>query len=150
MASVSVSERQRVATFLQPVAELAEVLDDPVVDDGDVAGAVLVGVGVEVVRSSVGRPAGMGQADRGMRCPLGDRGLEVGQLAGPLLDEQVAPVVDQGDPRRIVAAVLQAPEALDQDRPRLAGSRIADDAAHGVTPSARAGRLVPAGRGDSA
>ena len=138
------------ATFLQPVAELAEVLDDPVVDDGDLAGAVLVGMGVQVVRSPVGRPARMGQADRRVWRPIGDGGLEVGQLAGALLDEQVARVVDQGDPGRIVAAVLQAPEPLDQDRARLAGTRIADDAAHGVMPSARARRLAPAGRGDSA
>ena len=141
---------ERVATFLQPVAERAEVLDDPVVDDRDVAGAVLVRVSVQVVRSPVRRPAGVGQTDRSMRCPPGDGALEVHQLAGSLLDEQVAGVIHEGDARRIVAPVLQASKTLDQDRSRLVGSRIADDAAHGVTPSARAGPLVPAGRGDSA
>ena len=64
--------------------------------------------------------------------PVGDRRLEVGQLAGPLLDEQVAGVVDQRDPGRVVAAVLEALEALDEDGPGLARSRVADDAAHAV------------------
>ena len=41
-----------------------------------------------------------------------------------------AAVVDEGDPRRVVAAVLEALEALDQDRAGLAGTRVADDAAH--------------------
>ena len=82
---------QRVAAGLEPVAQLAEVLDDAVVDDRDLAGAVAVRVGVEVVRPAVGRPARVGEADRGVRRPVGDGGLEVDQLAGPLLHEQVAP-----------------------------------------------------------
>ncbi len=123
---------QRVAPCLEPVAQLAEVLDDPVVDDRDVAGAVLVRVGIEVVGPAVGRPAGMGQADRRVRGPVGDGRLEVGQLARPLLDEQVAGVVDQGDPGRVVAAILESAKALDQDRTRLTRSGIADDPTHSV------------------
>ena len=115
---------------LEPVAELPEVLDDPVVDHRDLAGAVLVRVGVQVVRPAVGRPARVGQADRGMRGPIGDGRLEVDQLAGTLLDEEVAGVVDEGDPGRVVAAVLEALETLDQDRARFARTGVADDAAH--------------------
>ena len=89
---------QDVAAFLEAVAQLPEVLDDPVVDDRNLAGAILVRMGVEVVRSSVGRPAGVRQADGRMGRPVRDGGLEIGQLAGALLHEQVARVVDQGDP----------------------------------------------------
>ena len=70
------------------------------------------GMGVEVVRPAVGRPARVGEADRGVRRPVGDGRLEVGQLAGPLLDEQVAGVIDERDAGRVVAAVLEALEAL--------------------------------------
>src|SRR5205814_39136 len=35
-----------------------------------------------------------------------------------------------GDPGRVVAAVLQAPEPLEQDRLRLPVADVADDAAH--------------------
>ena len=83
---------------LQPVTELAEVLDDAVVDDGDLAGAVAVRVRVQVVRSAMGRPARVGEADGRVRGPVGDGGLEVHQLAGPLLDEHVARVVHERDP----------------------------------------------------
>ena len=52
---------QGVAARLQPVAQLAEVLDDPVVDDRDLAGAVAVRVGVEVVRAGRASPSACGR-----------------------------------------------------------------------------------------
>ena len=136
--------RQRVAARLQPIPQLREVLDDPVVDHRDRAGAVLMGVGVEVVRSAVGRPASVGQPDRGVRRPVGDRGLEVRQLAGLLLDEEVAFLVDEGDPGRVVPAILEPLEAFDQDRARLAWPGIADDTAH-VAVVLRVPRQRPSG-----
>ena len=90
-------------------------------------------MGVEVVRPAVGRPAGVGEADRGVRRPVGDRGREVRELAGLLLDEQVAVLVDERDPGRVVAAVFEPLQALDQDRPRFTGPGIADDSAHSRT-----------------
>ena len=121
-----------VAARLQPVPQLAEVLDDPVVDDGDLARAVLVGMGVQVVRAPMGGPARVRQPDRGMRRPVGDGRLEVRELAGTLLDEQVARVVDQSDARRVVAAVFEPFEPFDQDRARLTGTGVSDDATHSV------------------
>ena len=127
-----------VAARLESVAQLAEVLDDPVVDDRDGARAVAMRMGVQVVRPAVRRPAGVGQPDRGVGRAIGEGGLEVDQLARPLLDEQVAGVVDEGDPGRIVAAVLEPLEPLDEDGARLPRTRVADDAAHTVKSSARA------------
>ena len=128
---------QGVAARLESVAQLAEVLDDAVVDDGDLAGAVAVRVRVQVVRASVRRPARVGEPDGGVRGPVGDGGLEVDQLAGALLDEQVAGIVHERDPGRVVATVLEPFEALDEDRTRLPGPGVADDAAHAVKSSAR-------------
>src|SRR5206468_2631977 len=96
-----------------------------------------------VVRAAVGRPASVGQADGGVRCPVGDGRLKIDQLAGALLDEQVAGVVDQGDAGRIVTAVLEALEAFDEDRTRLPGTRVPDDAAHAASPP-----FVPADASD--
>ena len=75
-ASVSVSDVERVAARGEPVAQLPEVLDDPVVDDRDVARAVLVRMGVQVVRPAVGRPARVGEADAacGVRSPAPSAG----------------------------------------------------------------------------
>jgi hypothetical protein len=122
--------RQRVAARLEPVAKLAEVLDDAVVDDGDVAGAVLVGMSVEIVRPPVGRPARVSQADGSVRGAVRDRGREVGELAGLLLHEQVAGLVDERDAGRVVPAVLEPLQPFDENRTRLARARVADDAAH--------------------
>ena len=121
---------QPVATGGEPVAELPEVLDDAVVDDRDLARAVLVGMSVEVIGAAMGGPAGVGQADRRMGRAVGDGRAQVGELAGLLLDEQAAGIIDEGDARRVVAAVLEPLQAFDEDRARLAGPRIADDAAH--------------------
>ena len=140
--------RQRVAARLESVAQLAEVLDDPVVDDRDVAGAVLVGVGVQVVRPAVGRPAGVSEADRGVRRPVGDRGRQVRQLAGLLLDEQVAVLVDEGDPGRVIPAVLEPLQPFDENRARLAGTRVADDAAHVSESVLRRSRTADAARSE--
>ena len=52
-----------VAALAQAVAQLLEVLDDAVVDDRDLARAVGVGMGVEVIRPAVRRPARVGEAD---------------------------------------------------------------------------------------
>ena len=122
--------RERVAAGLEPVPELLEVLDDPVVDHRDVARAVLVRVGVEVVGAPVGRPSRVRKAERGVGRPVRERRLQVGELAGPLLDEHLARLVHEGDPGGVVAAVLEAPQALDEDGASLAGTRVADDSAH--------------------
>ena len=58
---------EAVAAREEAVPELPEVLDDAVVDDRHVAGAVDVGMRVEVVGPAVGRPAGVGEADRRLR-----------------------------------------------------------------------------------
>jgi hypothetical protein len=123
---------EHVPARLQPVAQLAEVLDDPVVNDSDGARAVHVRMGVEVVRAAVGRPPGMGEADSRARRPVEERRPEVGQLARPLLDEELAGLGDQGDPGRVVAAVLEAPKPLEKDRSGRPGTRVTNDAAHAV------------------
>ena len=140
--------REGVAARFEAAAQLPEVLDDPVVDDRDVAGAVAVRMGVQVVGAPVGRPARVGEADGGVRCAVGDRGLEIDELARPLLDEEVPGVVDEGDPGRVVATVFEPLEPFDEDGARLPRTGVADDAAHGVMPLARARRRDAAGRGD--
>ena len=64
---------QDVAARLEPVAQVAEVLDDAVVDDRDLTRAVAMRVGVQVVRSAMGRPAGVGEADGRVGRAIGDR-----------------------------------------------------------------------------
>ena len=57
-----------------------------------------------------------------------ERGLELAQLARALAHGESA--VHDRDARRVVAAVLEPPETLDDDGERLVGPHVADDAAH--------------------
>ena len=58
--SVSLVNCEPLLTQFLPERE--EVLDDPVVDHGDVTGRVRVGMGVEVGRRAMGGPAGVADA----------------------------------------------------------------------------------------
>ena len=62
-----------VALVGEELLEGGVVFDDAVVDQGDSAGVVGVGVGVDLGGRAVGGPAGVGHADaasRGNACPL--------------------------------------------------------------------------------
>jgi len=85
--------------------ERAGVLDDPVVDDGDVALAVDVRVRVALVRNAVGRPAGVADphvAGNRTRC---ERALELGNLSSSFtcLNSRAVHHRDAGG---VVAAIL--------------------------------------------
>jgi hypothetical protein len=49
----------------------------------------------------------------------------------------VQPAVDHRKPRRVVTAVLEPPDALDQDRDHIAEGDRTDDAAHASLPFLR-------------
>ena len=102
--SVSVSLANSTPVGLELGAQRGEVLDDAVVDDGDLARGVAVRVGVAVGRPAVGGPAGVADA---RCCPssaagvgLGQRLLEVGEPARAPADRQPAVAVEQRDARR--------------------------------------------------
>ena len=130
-----VSQDFGVGLRLEHVALLAEldlqgpvVLDDPVVDEGDLAGAVRMGV--DPVGRPVGRPAGVGDA-AGPAQILALAGLLQGGDLAFLLDHELAAGPHDRQPGAVVAPVLQALEALEQHLCRILGSGHSDDAAHG-------------------
>ena len=112
-------------------AQRGEVLDDPVVHQRDPAGGAEVRVRVGVVGRAVGGPAGVPDAGRRRRQRvLRERLVEVRQLAGALLRGDLA-LVDQGDARGVVAAVLQPAETGDHHTLGLLRSDVPDDSTHG-------------------
>ena len=122
---------------LQLVAQVGEVLDDAVVDDGDLAGGVAVRVGVAVGGPAVGGPAGVahpGGARSALPGRFGvQRGFQVGQPAGTAAHRQSAATVDQGDTGGVVAPVLHSAQRIHHD---IAGGTVpdvADDSAHSAT-----------------
>ncbi len=126
---MSVSEVRRWPAGDQARPERPVVLDDAVMDDGDPPRAVQVGMGVPIRGHPVGGPAGVGDpqgpVDRGVR----EVGFQLGDLALGLPDAQTPPV-HHGQPRGVVAPVLQPLQAREEDLGRAVGADVADDAAH--------------------
>ena len=119
------------ALGLEALAQLGEVLDDPVVHERDAALAAEVRVGVAVGRRAVRGPAGVADAGGHLRQRgVGDGLLEVGQLAGLLVGQQ-RPVEHERDPGGVVAAVLEPSQALDHHVLRRLLADVAHDSAHG-------------------
>ncbi|CFR82204.1 Uncharacterised protein [Mycobacterium tuberculosis] len=117
---------------LQLPAQDGEVLDDAVVDDGDLAGSVAVRVRVAVGGTTVGGPAGVAQAGssgqrRGRHFRHGF--LEVGQPARTPAHGECA-TVDQRDARRVVAAVLHPAQRVHDDDVGGAPPDVTDNSAH--------------------
>ena len=114
---------------LELVLERGEVLDDAVVDEGDVVGRVRVRVRVAVGGAAVGGPAGVADAVAPRRRVRGDVPAELREPPGLLAQVQfVAGARDEAG--AIVPAVLQAPQPFQQHRRRFAPPGEPDDPAH--------------------
>ena len=103
-----------VAELLQLVLQVEVVLDDAVVHDDDLAGAVLVRMGVLFGRPAVRGPARVADAVNAFERLYVDRLLEVHELAraSAALD---LPVADDRDARRVVTAIFEPPQSVDED-----------------------------------
>ena len=107
--------------------QLGEILDDAVVDQGDAAGLVRVGVGRG--RSAVGGPSGVADADRGRQRLFGQDGFQIADLAlGAAAFDRA--VHHGGDPGRVITAVFQPFQTVDQPGNDRSIAGDADDAAH--------------------
>ena len=127
-ASVSVS-----LTSLTPRADSASLSCSafsmmPLCTIGDAPLGVGVRMGVHLVRLTVGGPPGVADADGGPG-PVADPVPEVLDPAGRLGDLEPVPV-DDGQAGRVVAAVLQAPQPLEQHRDRVPAADVPHDSAH--------------------
>src|SRR5262249_57322284 len=99
------------ARLFQLLAQLAEILDDAVVDDSKALGGV--GVGVAFGRPAVGRPAGVPDADGAGQRLAREPGFEGAQLTlGPPADRPSA--LPRGNARGGAAPVFQPPGRLDK------------------------------------
>ncbi len=114
------------AVFDEFFAQLAEILDDAVVHHRDPVGCVRMGVALG--RPAVGRPAGVTDADiAAERLALEPR-FQGAQLAFGAAARQHA-VIERGDAGRVIAAVFEALERIDQmARDRLAPENSNDPA----------------------
>ena len=124
-----------IARALEPLADRFVVLDDAVVHHRQIAGEmrVCIALGGRAVRC----PARVRDA-RLAADVLGARlRRELGDASGRTHALQ-AGAVHHRDARRVVAAILEAPQSLDQDRNDVAPRGGADDAAHRLSLSSSA------------
>src|SRR5216683_3152894 len=118
---------ERVSEGTELAAQGLEILDDAVMDDGDPVGGDRMRVGLG--RQTMGRPAGMADADHPLHRLVTEPLGEVDELAFGTAAFDTP--IDQGrNAGRIIAAVFEAPQPFDEARSdRLLGDD-ADDAAH--------------------
>ena len=115
----------------QPVPQRSGVVDDAVVHDGDVTLGVHERVGVDVVGGAVSGPAGVADADLAGE-PFRKRLGQVPHPAGLLGDPEGRPrrAAEHREPGRVVAAVLEPGQPLQQQPRGLLPSDVSDDSAH--------------------
>ena len=145
MTSVSVSEENGVAVTLEVGAQLLVVLDDAVVDDGEPVTRDMR-MRVALARHAVRGPAGVGDADLAGGGGVFERIIQHAHLADRAQPGEVLRAVQHRDAGGIVAAVLEPPQTLHQDRYDVALGDRSDDSAHGSLPSVRG--PFPQGPGD--
>ena len=122
---------ERVAAGDEVGAQLLVVLDDAVVHDRD-AIARDVRVGVTLARHAVGGPARVGDAKEACGRRLGERLAQPRDLAHGPEPREVTVALEHGDARRVVAAVLEPLQPVDQDRDHVPHRHRAYDSTHGV------------------
>ena len=119
-----------VAFLDERILELAEVLDDPVEDDGEV-GVVTPSERMRILlgHRTVRRPARVSETVGRRRAVLPGRVFQKLQVAdGAHVVERSR--LAQHEPGGVVAAVLEPPEAVQQERLGLTRPDVADDPAH--------------------
>ena len=132
---------ERRARFLQLLAELAEILDDAVVDDGEALGSMRVRV--MFGRSTVSRPARVADADRAGERLAREPGFEIAKLALGTPARKV-PGFERGDTGRIIAAIFEPLERVDQQaRDRFAAENSYNSAHASGSLLTRWPRIIP-------
>ena len=95
----------------------------------EIARAVRVRVRVDIRRAAVRRPAGMADAQRAFRRVPGQLGFQLRQTPDAFFYADFFPVVN-GDPGRIIAAVLQPGKPFQEKRGGVPVAHITDNATH--------------------
>ena len=119
--------RELVALLKELLLHLQVVFDDAVMDHGD--GVHQVGMGVGLGGAAVGGPAGVADAHLARQGLPAQQLVQFDQFAHAAANGQ-AVIADHRHPRRIIAPILQAFQAVQNDGHGLLGPQITDNAAH--------------------
>src|SRR5262249_13830353 len=120
-----------VAALDELFAEGQEVLDDPVVHDYDVAGAVAVRVGVLLAGRAVRGPARVTDTEGALQRAGSDGSLQVAEFSWRPPNNQSVGTAGHRYPGGVVAPIFQPPQTIQNGRRRISGADVSYNAAHG-------------------
>src|SRR5579862_5216721 len=128
---LGVGLRAELVTFFDQLLLQAKiVLDDAVVHDDDLARAIAMRMGILFRGTAVGGPAGVADAVGAVERLQADDLFQIAQLAFGATYLQAVAVAGHGDSGRIIAAILEPPQPVDDDRHNPLLPYIANNAAH--------------------
>ena len=119
-----------VAKFLKLQAQRVVILDDAVVDDSQTVGTMRVGV--LLTGLAVGCPAGMGDAQLARERLPGKPLFKLGDLAGGAGTIHRSGSIQRGDAGRVITAIFQPPQPLQQNRGQVTRGDATYNSAHTV------------------
>src|SRR4249919_3675271 len=99
-------------------------------NDDDLTRAVAVRVGVLFARTPVGGPASVADPVGAVEWLETDRFFQIAQLAFGAANLQPFPVAGHSDPGRIISAIFQATQTIDDDRHHALFPDVSNDPAH--------------------
>src|SRR5664280_876712 len=111
------------------------VLHNAVVHDNDLAGAIAVGMRVLLRGAAMRGPAGMADAVGAVERLQADDLFQVAQLALGATHLQATAVAGYGNAGRVIAPVLEAAQAVNDDRHNSLLSDVSNNPAHNSSPS---------------
>ena len=106
------------------------VLYDAVVHDHDLAGAIAVGMRILFRGTAMGGPASVADAVSAVERLQADDLFQVAQLALGAAHLQASAVAGHGDAGRVVAAIFEAPQAVNDDRHNPLFPDVSNNPAH--------------------
>src|SRR5216684_599709 len=119
-----------VALLDQLLLQAEIVLDNAIVYDNDIAGAVAMRMSILLRRTPVGSPAGVANAVAALEGLQPDNFFQIAQLAFGASNLQFVPVAGNSDSSRIITAVLEPAQALEDNRNHLLLADVANNATH--------------------
>ncbi len=132
--------REGVALFDQLFLQAEIVLNNAVVYDDDLSRAVAMRMRILFGGTSMGSPTSVADAVGAVERLKTDGLFQVAQLAFGAAQLQFVPIAGHGNSSRVVTAVLEAPEPLNDDWNHFLLTDISDNATHVETPEIQSAR----------
>src|SRR5208282_5001714 len=126
--------RERVAFLDQFFLETEIVFDDAIVHHDDLAGAGAVRMSIFFSGTAVRGPTGMADAITAFKRLDADDFFQVAQLALGAAHLQLVAIAGNGDSGRVIPAVFETPQTINNDGNHFLLADVANNATHAGAP----------------